>query len=152
MNPWTAACPLHLSFTFSRSLLKLISIESVMLSNHLIVCCPLLLLSFLPSLRVSSNESALGQNIGASVSASVLPMNIQGQFPSGLTRLILQSEELVCTCQMQVCTALRTFPMQRAPLILPDSTHSQLASFLHPGVVQDCAGVCAGRVRWEIGC
>ena len=66
--------------------------------------------------------ASCGQNIGASASASVLPMNIQGQFPSGLTRSILQSEELVCTCQIQVCTALRTFPMQRAPLILPDST------------------------------
>ena len=73
------------------------------------------------SLPMNLLFASCGQNIGASASASVLPMNIQGQFPSELTRWILQSEELVCTCQIQVCTALRTFPMQRAPLILPDS-------------------------------
>ena len=60
MTPWTAACQLRLSFTVPWSLLKLISIESVMLSNHLIIyCLLLLLLSIFPSLRVSSNESAL---------------------------------------------------------------------------------------------
>ena len=58
--PWTAACQVSLSITNSRSLLKLMSIESVMASNHLILCCPLLLLpSVFPSIRVFSNESAL---------------------------------------------------------------------------------------------
>ena len=60
--------------------------------NHLSLCCPLLILplTFL-SLRVFSNESAFissGQTIGASASALVLPMNIQGWFPLGLTSLI----------------------------------------------------------------
>ena len=59
-TPWTAACQASLSFTISQNLLKLTSIESVMPSNHLILCRPLLLLpSTFPSIRVFSNESAL---------------------------------------------------------------------------------------------
>ena len=59
-TPWTAACQASLSITISQSLLKLMSIESVMQSNHLILCCPLLLLpSIFPNFRVFSNESAL---------------------------------------------------------------------------------------------
>jgi len=58
--PWTAAHQASLSITNSQSLLKLMSIESVMPSNHLILCCPLLLLpSIFPSIRVFSNESVL---------------------------------------------------------------------------------------------
>ena len=68
------------------------SIESVMPSNHLILCCPLLLPpSIFLSIRVFSNESALRirwQSTGASASASVLPINIWGWFPLGLTGLI----------------------------------------------------------------
>ena len=57
---WTAACQASLFFTISWSLLKLVSIELVMPSNHLILCCPLLLLpSIFPGVRVFSNESAL---------------------------------------------------------------------------------------------
>ena len=60
MTPWTAAHWASLSFTISLSLLKVTSIESVMPSNHLILCHPLLLLpSIFPSIRVFSNESAL---------------------------------------------------------------------------------------------
>ena len=59
-TPWTASCQSSLSITNSRSLLKLTSIGLVMPSNHLILCCPLLLLpSIFPSIRVFSNESAL---------------------------------------------------------------------------------------------
>ena len=59
-TPWTAACQASLSITNSWSLLKLMSIESVMPSNHLILCCPLLFLpSIFPSIRVFSNESVL---------------------------------------------------------------------------------------------
>ena len=58
-TPWTTACQASLSITNSQSLLKLTSIESVMPSNHFILCCPLLLLpSIFPSIRVFSNESA----------------------------------------------------------------------------------------------
>ena len=59
-TPWTTALQASLSIINSQSLLKLISIESVMPSNHLILCRPLLLLpSIVPSIRVFSNESAL---------------------------------------------------------------------------------------------
>ena len=59
-TPWTAARQSSLSFTISQSLLKLMSIESMMPSNHLILCCPLLLPSVSPSIKVFSSESALG--------------------------------------------------------------------------------------------
>ena len=60
VTPWTAACQASLSIANSQSLLKLMSIESVMPCNHLILCCPLLLPpSIFPSIRVFSNESAL---------------------------------------------------------------------------------------------
>ena len=59
-TPWTATCLTPLSFTISRSLLKLMSIEWVIPFNHFILCCSILLLpSTLPSIRVFSNESAL---------------------------------------------------------------------------------------------
>ena len=93
-TPWTATCQASLSFTISWSLLKSLSTESVMLSNHLILCHPLiltLLSSIFLSIRVFSNESALlikWPSIGTSVSASVLPMNSQDWFPLGLTGLI----------------------------------------------------------------
>ena len=58
-TPWTAAHQASLSFTISRSLLKLMSIESVMPSNHLILCRLLLLPSVFPNMRVFSNELAL---------------------------------------------------------------------------------------------
>ena len=61
MTPLTAACQASLYITNSRNLLKLLSIESVIPFNHLILCCPLFLLpSIFPSIRVSSNEPILG--------------------------------------------------------------------------------------------
>ena len=91
-TPWTTACQASLSITNSRNLPKLMSNELVMPSNHLILCCTLLLLpSIFPSFRVFSNGQFFtsdGQSIGVSVSASVLPMNIQDWFPLGLTCLI----------------------------------------------------------------
>ena len=70
---WMAAYQAFLSLTISWNLPKLMSIESVMLSNHLILCCPLLLSSVFPSIRVfpmSQLFAAGGQGIGASASAS----------------------------------------------------------------------------------
>ena len=58
-TPWTAACQASLCFTVFWSLLKLMSIESMMPSNHLILCCHLLLPSVFPSIRIISNELAL---------------------------------------------------------------------------------------------
>ena len=60
VTPWTVACQVSLSITNSWSWLKFMSIELVMTSNYLILCCPLLLLrSIFPSIKVFSNESAL---------------------------------------------------------------------------------------------
>ena len=85
-TPWTAAHQASLSITNSQSLLKLTSIESVMPSNHLILCRPLLHLpSIFPSITGSFQMSQLfasgGQRIGVSASASVLPMNTQDLCP-----------------------------------------------------------------------
>ena len=81
-TPWTAAHQASLSFTISQSLLKLISIESVMQSSQFIFYDPLLRLpQTFPasgSFPVSQLFASGGQSIGASASASVLPMNIQG--------------------------------------------------------------------------
>ena len=91
VNPWTAARQASLSITNSQSLLKLMLIESVMPSKHLILCCPLLLPSIFPSIRVFSMSLLFesgGQSIGVIALSSVLPMNIQGWFPLGLTCLI----------------------------------------------------------------
>ena len=91
-TPWTAALQASLSFTIFRSLLKLMSIESIMASNHLILCH--LLLSCLQSfpasgsLPMSQLFASGGQSIGASASALVFPMNIQDWFPLGSTGLI----------------------------------------------------------------
>ena len=98
-TPWTAARQASLSISNSWSLLKLMSIESVMPSNHLILCCPLLLLPPIsPSIRVFSSESALQirwPNIGVSASTSVLPINTQDWSPLGWTGWIsLQSKGL----------------------------------------------------------
>ena len=87
------------SFTISQSLLKLMSIESVMPSNHLILCRPLLLLpSIFPSIRVFSNESAFHIRWPKYWSFSFnisLPMNIQDWFPLGWIGWIsLQSKGL----------------------------------------------------------
>ena len=98
-TPWTIACQTSLSITSSQSLLKLISIESVMPSNHLILCHPLFLSpSIVPSISVFTMSLFLpsgGQSIGVSASTLALSMNIQGSFPLGWTCWIsLQSKGL----------------------------------------------------------
>ena len=96
-TPWTAARQASLSFTISWSLLKLMSIESVMPSNHFILCHPLLLPSIFPTIRVFSSESAFPIRWSKYQSFSfntILPMNIQGWFSLGLTGWIsLQSKD-----------------------------------------------------------
>ena len=97
VTQWIAARQASLSFTMSQSLLKFMSIESMMPSNHLILCHPIFLLtqscSASGSFPVSWLFASGGQSIGVCTSASVLLMNIQGWFPLGLTGLIsLQSK------------------------------------------------------------
>ena len=87
VTPWTAALQASLSVTDFQSLFKFMSTQSVMSSNHLIFCCPLLLLpSIFPSIRIFSNESVLHIRWSKYL-ASVPPMNIQrvGSIP-GLGR------------------------------------------------------------------
>ena len=91
-TPWTAACQASLSFTISQSLLRFMSIESVMLSNHLILWSP-----SPPAFNLSQHQG-LFQWVGSShqvakmletsASSSVFPVNIQGWFPLRLTGLI----------------------------------------------------------------
>ena len=88
-TPWTAARQASLSITNSQSLLNLMSIESVMPSNHLILCHPLF---FPPSIFSSSRSFQMsqlfawgGQSTGVSASSSVLPVNIQDWFSLGWT-------------------------------------------------------------------
>ena len=99
VTPWTAAHQASLSIPNSWSLLKLMSIESLMLSNHLILCpspCPSPFhLSQHQGLFQCQFFASSGQSIRVSASASVLPMNIQDWFPLGWTRWIsLQSKGL----------------------------------------------------------
>ena len=98
-DPWTATRQASLSITNSRSLLKLMFIELLMPSNHLILCYPLssCLQSFQASGSFSMSQffTSGGQSIGVSASASVLPINIQDWFPLGWTCWIsLQSKGL----------------------------------------------------------
>ena len=92
LTPWTAEFQASLPFTVSQNLLKIMSIELVMLPNHLILRHSLLfcLQFFLASGSFPMGRlfASGGQTIGASASASVLPVDIQGWFPLGLTGLI----------------------------------------------------------------
>ena len=96
-DPMNLTCQASLSITNSRNPLKLMSIESMMPSNHLILCCPFLLLP-LPasgSFQMSQLFIPGGQSTGVSASASVLPMNTQDWSPLGWTGWIsLQSNGL----------------------------------------------------------
>ena len=98
-TPWTTAHQASLSITHSRSPSKPMSIELAMASNHLILCCPLLLLpsifSSIGSFPMSQLFTSGVQNIGVSVSTSVLPMNNQDWSPLEWTGWIsLQSKGL----------------------------------------------------------
>ena len=100
-TPWTVALQPSLTFSISRSLLKFMSIESVMLLNYLIL-----------HHRLLCNKFTLdGQNFGVSV--SVNPMNIQGWFSLGLIGLILQSLSKVCVC---VCVCVCGTVVKNLPI------------------------------------
>ena len=104
-TPWTVAHQASLFFTISLSLLKLMSIEPVMPSSHLLLCHSLLLLpSIFPSIRVFSNELALCIRWSAYWSFSTSSSNdCSGWFPLGLTGLIsLQSKGLPYRCNEKV--------------------------------------------------
>ena len=122
-----------LSFTTSLSLLKLMSIELVMPSNHLVLCRPLLLLpSIFPSIRVFSNESILPmrwQSIGVSVSASVLPMNAQDWSPLGWTGWIsFQSKGLKSRLQHH---SAKASILQRSAFFTVQLSHPYMTTGKH---------------------
>ena len=98
VTSWTAAFQASLSITNSWSLPKPMSIKSVMLSNHLILCCPFSSCSqFFPasgSFQMSQLFASGGQSIGVSASTSVLPVNNQDWSPLEWTGWILQSKGL----------------------------------------------------------
>ena len=133
-TPWIAACQASLSITNSRSLLKLMSIELVMPSNHLILCHFLLLLPRLkqkgPSIRVFSSESVLRirwPKYWTSASASVLPMNIQDWFPLGSTGLIsLQSKEL--SKDFSSSTVQKASILQRSTFFMVQLSHPYMTT------------------------
>ena len=107
------ACQAPLSSTISWSWRKFVSIESMILSNHLILCFPVFLFpSIFPNFRVFSSESVLCISIGAS--ATVLPMSIRGLFPFELTVVIsLQSKRLwrvFSSTTIQKCQFFSTLP------------------------------------------
>ena len=92
VTPWTLACQVSLSITNSRSLRKLMSIESV---SHPTISSSVVPFSSCPQSFPASGSfprtrlfTSGGQSIGASASASIVPMTIQGRFPLGLTSLI----------------------------------------------------------------
>ena len=100
VTPWTTAYQASLSITNSRSLAKLMSTESVMPSNHLILCHPLLFLpSIFPSIRVFSNKSAVHIRWPKywSFSFNISPSN---EHPPGLISLRMDSLDLLCSLRL----------------------------------------------------
>ena len=134
-TPWSAACQVSLSFTISQSLLKLMSIELVMLSNHLSSCPQSFPAS--GSFPVSQLFTSDSQSIGASTSASVLPVNSQGWFPLGLTGLILLSKGLSSLLQhhslkasiILLCCPTTKMPVWGAVTLTLDQ---KIALYVHP--------------------
>ena len=118
VTPWTVAHQASLSFTVSWSLLRLMSIELVMLFNQIILCQPFsfCLQSFPASRYFLRNQliTSDGQNIGVSASASILPMNILDFFPLGWIGLIsLQSKGLsrvFCNTTVQKHQFISAYP------------------------------------------
>ena len=147
VTPWTEARWASLSITNSWSLLKLISIKSVMPSNRLILCHPLLLLpqSFpaLGSFPVSQFFASGGQRIGVSASVSVLSMNIQEWFPLGWTGLnSLQSKKLS-----------RVFNTKRIGRCISRTSHLAFQAAISCGLLRHCllgnpANVCLRKRYW----
>ena len=152
VTSWTIACQVPQSSTISWSLLKFMSIESVMLSKQLIQLSPLLLLpSIFPSIKVFSNELALcirWPKYGASSSATVLPMKSQGWFPIRLTGLIfLLSKGLsrvFCTPQFKGIYSLALCLLYGRTLTIARDhwEDHQFSSFQFSSVAQSCPTLC----------
>ena len=129
-TPWTAACQASLSITNSRSLLKHMSIESVMPSSHLILCCPLLLLPPIPpGIRIFSNESTLHMRCPKywSFSLSISPSN---EHPGLISfRMDWLHWTGLVALQWTLCSPRNTLESSPAPQF--KSINSSALSFLH---------------------
>ena len=140
MTPWTAACQASLSITVSQSLLKLRSIESVVPSNYLILCCPfLLLLSIIPSIRVFSTESILCIRWPKywSFSFSISPSNEY----SGLISFRMHWLDIPAVQGISLSMYLNTIYVPMTPKFLsPILTLSQMPDLLfnHPPDISAC--------------
>ena len=125
--PWTAAHQTSLSFTISQSLLKLVSIESAMPSNHLILCHPLLFLpSIFPSIRVFSNESGLRirwpkyWNFSFNISPSNEHSALISYRMNWLDLLAVLTEIAAAAAKsLQLCPTLQLHRRQPTRLLLP---------------------------------
>ena len=135
MTPWTAACQAPLSFTISWSLLKFMSIESVMLSNHLILCHPFLLLPpIFPSIKVFSMSwpcASGGQSTGASASASILPMNIQDWFPLGWTGLTSLQTGLISLQSKGISSVFSSTTVQKQKFFCSQKNYGPTLTSIH---------------------
>ena len=130
MTPWTAARQASLSFTNSQSLLKLLSIESVLPSNHLVLCCPLLFLPLIfPSIRVFSSESTLCIRWPKdwSFSFSIRPSNEHpGLISFRMDWLDLLALHKPCSIHLENRSQASLFFFQAAPLPLGSRVKTKL--------------------------
>ena len=129
---WTAALHASHPFTISLGLLKLMSAESVILPNHLVLCCPLVLFPASELIPVSQLFASGGQSIGPSASAPVLPMNFQRWFPLGLTGLIsLLSKGLWKSPSTPQCKSINflVFRLLHSPILTSTYDHWKHYSF-----------------------
>ena len=129
-TPWTAAHQASLSFTIARKLLKLMSIELVMPSNHLILVIPFSCLQSFPASRsflISQFFTWGGQSIGVSASASVLPMNTQDWSPLGWTSWIsLQSKRTLNS--LLECHSSKASIIQHSAFLIVQLSHPYITT------------------------
>ena len=140
VTPWIAASQVSLSFTISQSLLRLMSIESMMPSNHLVLCCPLLLLpSIFPSFRVFPNESILHIRWPKywSFSLSISPSNEY----SGLISLRIDSVDLLAV--QGTLKSLLQHHSSKASVLLYSAFF--IVQLLHPDII---TGKTIALTRW----
>ena len=151
MTPWTAAGQASLSITNSWSLLKLMSIESVMPSNHLILCCPLLLLpSIFPSIRVFSSESFLpiGWPKYWSFSFSISPSNEY----SGLISFRIDGLELLAVQGVSQAPQFKSINSSVLSFLYsPTLTSLHVAAAAAAKALQSCLTLCDPTDGMTIG-
>ena len=148
MTPWTAARQAFLSFTISRSLLKLMSTESEMPSNHLALCRPLLLLpSIFASIRVFSNESALPIRWPQywSFSFSISPSNKYSGLISFRIRASLVAQSLPAVWETPVRALGQEDPLEKEMATHPSTRAWKIPWMEEPGGLQSTGSQRVGH-------